>query len=357
MISSVKRYADLLCWLLKDTWTHGRRLIMAAYGFDVLGLATMAGAYRVGHGILTRVEGSSGLVRIWGLDLSVLGAVGIAAGLILLALLVQSAARLASQRLVLALVGRYEAATVMKTWEKLREVRSSGECLTGAPDPEQMFRIVTGSGRVCGTAARLGVTAISGGCMALCFGALAVYFVPKTALIFLVIGLAAFGLVIRNNRLAAGANCRSREHGRQARTELKKLFTQVLARNEGEVEPKLRGLYVGGQASRAREARSEQIFRVYQSQFLVSAGAAFAFAVALLLPALEKPHGGAAVSMAMTAAGLVLLKQAFGFAASAAGQLTRLNWKYQLLVEHRRFLETGRLPQVISAEGEDEEED
>lgn len=352
----IKRYTDLLGWLLKDIWTDGRGLVLGVFGFDVLGLATMAGSYRVGHGILGQVDGKSGLVRVWGLDLSVLGAVGIAAGLILLALLAHSAARLASQRLVLKLVGRYEAATVMKTWKKLREVRASDE--GGLPEPEQMHRIVTGSGRVCGIAARLGVMAISGMLTGLCFGVMAVYFAPKTAVIFFAIGIAAFGLMIGNNRLAAAANRRYREQGSEARAEVKKLFhTLFRGGDDGGVEAGLSRLYGGGLASRAREARSEQIYRVYLSQFLVSAGAAIAIAFALLLPVLEKPKGGAMVPVAMTAAGLVLLKQAFGFAASAAGQLTRLNWKYPLLVEHRRFLQTGRLPQAILSGGEDDEEE
>lgn len=353
MIASIKRYFDLLGWLLADIWSYGRGLILAVYGLDVLGMATMAGAYRVGQRILGQANGRSGTVQIWGHDLSVLGAVGLAAGLIWLALQVQSATRLGSHRLALNLAVRYESAAVIRMWERIREVCTAGKGEGELPDPGWMQRKVIGDGRALGTCARLGVMAISGTLTAVFYAALAVHSAPRTALIFLVVGLGIFGFILRNNQRAASANLRARNLTAESRTEVGELFRNLVSGpNEPMIDERLRKLYSGGVGSRATEAYAEQLFRVYQSQFLMATGAAFAIALALLMPLLEKQQGGGAVvPVALTAAGLVLLKMAFGFAGSVAGHLTRLNLRYHLLVEHRRFLRTGILPKSTREEG------
>lgn len=356
MISAVKRYTDLLRWLFADIWSCCRGLMLAVYGLDVLGLSTMAGAYGMGRKILGQVNGHAGSVRLWGYELSVLGAIGIAAGLILVALLAQSGARLASHRLALALVSRYEASSVFKIWSKVAEIAKRGEQTASLPDAGWIHQMVTRNGRALGTAARLAVMAISGSLTAFFFAALAIYSAPRMALIFTAIGVGTFGFMLRNNRRAALASRRSREFALQARVETKQLFKEFGRDNDSAlVEAGLHRLYDGGLAARATEANSEQLYRVYQSQFLMSAGAAFAIALALLLPLMERPKGGAAVPVAMTAAGLVLLKHAFGYAGSVAGHLTRLNLRHQQLVEHRCFLNTGQLPKILSQDGGDED--
>lgn len=348
MISSIKRYFELLGWLLADMWGLGRGSILAVYGLDVIGLVTMAGAYGLGKKILGQVNGKTAAVQIGGAELSVLGAIGIAAGLIMLALLVQSATRLGSHRLALNLAVRYEAATVIRIWDKIRwlKARSKGDLVL--PKAQVMHNLLIATGRALGNCARLGVMAISGALTAVAYAALAIHSAPKTAFIFLVVGLGIFGFILRNNQQAALANRRSRDLAIQTKLEVADLFRSLEQDgDEAQVDQRLRVLYRGGVGGRTAQARSEQLFRVYQSQFLMSAGGALAMALALLLPILELPKGGAAVPVAMTAASLVLLKLAFGFAGAVAGHLTRLNLRYHLLVEHRRFLKTGQLPAFV----------
>lgn len=354
LISSITRYSELLSWLFADVWAHCRRLILAVFWLDVLGLGNMAGAYGMGRKILAQVNGKAAVVHVWGHQIPVVAAVGLAAGLILIALLVHSAARLASHRVVLIVATRYQAAAVASMWSKIRDLggqRSPADCAG-------MQRMVFQNSRILGISARLAVMSVSGSVTALFFAALAVHSAPRTALVFLVVGLGIFGFMLRNNRLAAAANRRFREQGKVARIELKEIFGGYQQGEEAQVVgERLRKIFQGGSAFRAAKAYSEQLFRVYQSQFLMSAGAAFAIALAVVLPLLEGPRGGggAVVPVAMTATGLVLLKQAFGFAGVVAGHLTRFNLRYQMLQEHRRFLKTGQLPNVHAADESGEE--
>lgn len=349
VIDSSRRYVELLGWLLADIWSQARGMVVAVYGLDVLGMATMAGAYGLGFQLLGRVHQRGGPVRVWGHDLTVLSAIGIAAGLILLALLIHSAARLVSHRMALRLAVRYEAASVIRLWEKIRELRAGGMTFD-EPAFRKLHRMVLMNGRALGRSARLSVMAISGALMALFYGGMAVHSAPRTALIFVVVGLGVFGFMIRNNQRAASANRRMRENQLQTRVAMADLFRTCQSGDEAKADEQLRALYHTGTAARAAEAYSEQLYRVYQSQFLMAAAAAFAIASAVLLPLLEKPTGGAAVPVAMTAAGLVLLKMAFAFAGSVAGNLTRLNLRYQVLTEHWTFLKTGRLPRMAESQ-------
>lgn len=355
VIGSIRSYFTVFRWLLAVVLKIGRKYVLGAFVMDLVAMGALAVVYGGVRSALSRFSPGTEEIEIAGWTFSLYEALGIAAGAVLLTMLLNSAARLASRSLALKTIPIAEREIAVRIYRKLSEIHLAGE--NGeSPDAQRM---ITHFSRSVGLGARLVVMIISGTMMTLFFALGAMWFSPVTVAVFAVMGTICGYFLVRNNKKVTELSRRLPRVTRRGRKEVGKILQRERKRGEvGESLDDIAGIYENGSCRESSECYGERLFRIYLSNFITTAGGAFAVGVTILFPLLfkGKEGGGMFVDIAMIIVGIALLRQAFGTAGSVATFVTRLNLRYRDLVDCRRFLDQGILPDMEVIDDSEEEE-